>query len=156
MVSEAAQKVISTEYGMYATKQDAAANKWSWSAVVTAAAGVVVAVVVILSGHDLTVTDSIARTAISVAVLGVAGFMARESSGHRREARDAKRTQLDINTMRPFLATLPEEQQIELQRQLALRVFNRPLANEGQHTSMSPFSGKLDEAPSSDAAPPRA
>jgi hypothetical protein len=59
--------------------------------------------------------------------------MGREASGHRKEARDAKRTQLDLNALEPFLANMDENTAHDLREQFAKQIFGRPLANSKDH-----------------------
>ena len=82
----------------------------------------------------MSAAEAIFKSTASAAILGAAGFMGREAAGHRREARDAKRTQLDLNAMEPFLANLSPEHAETLRKDIAQRIFHRPLANLRRNT----------------------
>lgn len=63
--------------------------------------------------------------------------MGREASEHRKEARYAKRTQLDLNALEPFLANMDTDRAHDLREQFAKQIFSRPLANSKDHSGFA-------------------
>jgi hypothetical protein len=130
LVDATSRNTITTEYGTYASRQERAAVLWSMGAVAAAVVGFVYLALLLAGIEDATVTEVIAKATVSSLVVLGAGFMTHESSGHRKEARDARRTQLDLNALDPFLTKLDEEEANDLRREFAQKIFGRPLAND--------------------------
>lgn len=137
LVGVTARNAISTEYAQYARRQGGAATFWSVMTVIAAIAGFVYITTLLRNFDGVTVAEAVFKSTTSAAILGAAGFMGREAAGHRREARDAKRTQLDLNALEPFLATLAPENAETLRTQFAHRIFHRPLANSRRGLQLS-------------------
>lgn len=129
MVQVTARNTISTGYGQYARRQGWSATAWSLAAVAVALGGLIAMFIIVRDLSQVTLTESVFKATLTTGLLATAAIMGREATGHRKEARDAKRTQLDLNTLEPFLSNLRVSDAAELRRQLALRIFNRPLAN---------------------------
>ncbi|MET3351505.1 UNVERIFIED_ORG: hypothetical protein ABID57_003214 [Arthrobacter sp. UYEF1] len=110
LVDATSRNTITAEYGTYASKQERAAVLWSVGAVVAAVGGFIYLALLLAGIKDASVTEVIAKATVSSLVVLGAGFMSHESSGHRKEARDARRTQLDLNALDPFLTKLDEEE----------------------------------------------
>ncbi|MHB8188643.1 MAG: hypothetical protein ACYDDU_21765 [Dermatophilaceae bacterium] len=134
MVNVTARNTISTEYAQYARSQGWFATIWSVLAVAGAITGFIYVTSLLRNFDGVSAAEAIFKSTASAAILGAAGFMGREAAGHRREARDAKRTQLDLNAMEPFLANLSPEHAETLRRNIAERIFRRPLANLRRNT----------------------
>ncbi|MEB7448776.1 hypothetical protein [Arthrobacter koreensis] len=130
LVDATSRHTITAEYGNYAKDQERAAFWWSAGAVTAAIGGFVYLSFVLTGIHDASVAETIIKATISSLVVLGAGFMSRESSGHRKEARDARRTQLDLNALDPFLTKLEEGEANDLRREFAQKIFGRPLAND--------------------------
>lgn len=141
LVDATSRNTITTEYGTYASKQERAAVLWSVGAVVAAVGGFIYLAFLLAGIKDATVTEVIAKATVSSLVVLGAGFMSHESSGHRKEARDARRTQLDLNALDPFLTKLDEDEANDLRREFAQKIFGRPLAND---KSQKPYEWVLD------------
>ncbi|WP_461169608.1 hypothetical protein [Arthrobacter sp. Z1-15] len=130
LVDATSRHTITAEYGIYARNQERAAFWWSAGAVAAAIGGFLYLSFVLTGVHDATVSETIIKATVSSLVVLGAGFMSRESSGHRKEARDARRTQLDLNALDPFLTKLDEDEANDLRREFAQKIFGRPLAND--------------------------
>lgn len=128
-----ARNSISTEYGTHAQQQNWAATIWSVCAVVLAVAGLAALFVMVNGIAELTAPEAIWKSSVSALTLAIATYMGREASGHRKDARDAKRTQLDLNALEPFLANMDEDTAHDLREQFAKQIFSRPLANSKDH-----------------------
>lgn len=137
LVEATARNSISTEYGTHAQQQSRAATIWSVCAVVLAVGGLAALFVMVNGISEMTVPEAIWKTSVSALTLAIATYMGREASGHRKEARDAKRTQLDLNALEPFLANMDEETAHDLREQFAKQIFSRPLANSKDHSGFA-------------------
>jgi len=133
LVEATARNSISTEYGTHAKQQNRAATIWSVCAVVLAVGGLAALFVMVNGISQMTVPEAIWKSSVSALTLAIATYMGREASGHRKEARDAKRTQLDLNALEPFLANMDEDTAHDLREQFAKQIFGRPLANSKDH-----------------------
>ncbi|MHA7268628.1 hypothetical protein [Arthrobacter sp. HLT1-20] len=130
LVDATSRHTITAEYGDYASKQERAAVLWSIGAVLAAVGGFIYLALLLAGIQEASITEVIAKATVSSLIVLGAGFMTHESSGHRKEARDARRTQLDLNALDPFLTKLDEEEANELRREFAQKIFGRPLAND--------------------------
>lgn len=108
VVEATARNSISTEYGTHARRENRAATIWSICAVILAVLVLGALLMMVNDIKEVTVPETIWKTSVSALTLAIATCMGREASGHRKEARDAKRTQLDLNALEPFLANMHE------------------------------------------------
>lgn len=143
LVDATSRHTITAEYGDYANKQERAAFWWSAGAVLAAIGGFVYLSFVLAGIHSASAAETIAKATVSSLVVLGAGFMSRESGGHRKEARDARRTQLDLNALDPFLTKLDEDEANNLRREFAQKIFGRPLANDKHQKPYEWVLGKL-------------
>lgn len=136
-----ARHSISAEYGTHAKKLSLAANLWSISAVLLAVGGLIALVFMINGIEDLTPAEAIWKTSVSALTVAIATYMGREAAGHRKDARDAKRMQLDLNALEPFLANMEEETAQALRERFAKQIFSRPMANSKDHAGFNVLPG---------------
>lgn len=129
LVDATANSTISADYGGRARQERLSANLWSIGAVVVALLGLVVIAIGMANIHEAAVPETIWKTSATIVLLAVAGYMGKEAGAHRKEERDAKRAQLDLNAFNPFLTLMNEDDARELRKEFAHRIFNRPLAN---------------------------
>ncbi|MCU1328085.1 MAG: hypothetical protein JWN34_3455 [Bryobacterales bacterium] len=130
LVDATSRHTITAEYGDYAKSQERAAFWWSVGAVLAAVGGFFYIASLLTGIRDASVQEVVVKATVSSLVMLGAGFMSHESSGHRKEARDARRTQLDLNALDPFLTKLDEDEANDLRREFAQKIFGRPLAND--------------------------
>lgn len=132
LVQGTAQWTISHQYGAYAQDEEKQAAKWAMGAVGLGCTGIAALFFGLLAAGQQTSGEAFFKSSISLAVLTVAGFMAKEASGHHHEARDAKRVQLDLDALEPFVSNLGDDADA-LKLATAIRIFNRPAANLRGH-----------------------
>ena len=77
------------------------------------------------SQADANIGLSLTRLAASLGALGVAALLGRRGAQHHREARAAKRTDLALRKVGPFIADLPEDEQQLIVEEFTDRVFIR-------------------------------
>lgn len=129
LVDASANSTISADYGGRARQERRSALLWSVGAVVVALVGLYVITIGMADIHEAAVPETIWKTSATIVLLAVAGYMGKEAGAHRKEERDAKRAQLDLNAFNPFLTLMDEDDARELRKEFAHRIFNRPLAN---------------------------
>jgi gas vesicle protein len=119
-------------YGTYAEQQRRAANFWRW--VVVAALGVVgigaILFVATLPSGEVNWQRYTAKVLISVPLFAIAGYAATQSNKHRRAERQARKAELELAALEPYLSLLPPEKRDEIKTQVALRFFGQPLQEE--------------------------
>ena len=149
LVEATGRRVVTTEFGEYAAKQDRAALVWSLGAVVVALFGFcfIAYQIANLPGGELSWPLVAYKITASLALLLVAGFCGKQSAGHREQEKQAKRRQLEINALEPFLSRLPEEQAQELRAKMADRILVQPSndpTTAGSDTAAVPDQATLD------------
>lgn len=118
-----------TDYGAHALEQGKAANRWRGIAsVVFAIAGVwfIVSSFPWFTVEAASWESSLSRLGVTAAVAGVGAYAARESSQHRKQERAAKKVQLVLIALEPFIANLPETTQFEIRAEAAKAIFVLP------------------------------
>jgi hypothetical protein len=113
----------SSAYGKEATAQAQQANFWRWVAVAVGLLALVVAGWAILESGSQSAARTAAKTAGTLAVLGVAGYAAGQSADHRRRKVAARRLELELTVFGPFIQELPTERQIEVRTAVVERLF---------------------------------
>lgn len=70
---------------------------------------------------------------------GIAGYLATQSGHHRTREEQARRRQLDLIALPPFIAALPEEEKEEITHQVANRIFvnSEPLSPASPKASLT-------------------
>jgi len=120
--------VVATDYGRYARNKTWAAWICDIAAALVGAAGVgaiLFHLFTIDPDADSNIGLSLTRLAASLGALGVAALLGRRGAQHHREARAAKRTDLALRRVGPFIADLPKEEQELIVLDVTDRVFIR-------------------------------
>jgi hypothetical protein len=119
---------VATDYGKYARNKTFAAWVCDIAGALVGASGVVAILVHLFSispESDSNVGLSVTRLAASLGTLGIAALLGRRGAQHHREARAAKRTDLALRKVGPFIVTLPEDEQQLIIQEFTDRVFIR-------------------------------
>ncbi|MGG7509734.1 hypothetical protein [Plantibacter sp. YIM 135249] len=120
--------VVATDYGRYARNKTFAAWVCDIAAAFVGAAGVTAIIwhlFTIDPDSDSNVGLSLTRLAASLGTLGIAALLGRRGQQHHAEARAAKRTDLALRRVMPFIANLPEDEQQAIVLEFTERVFIR-------------------------------
>lgn len=136
------QKTVSQEYGTYAVRQAIVGGVYS---VLTIAAGIYTAKLNWQLAHDLqNNSDSISNLKIfgSLTSIAIFGFLAAETSGYRHQARDAKRTQLDLNSVDTAVGLLDQAEGETLRLTVIRETFLRPRPSTSRWTE-GLFAGRI-------------
>ena len=119
---------VATDYGKYARNKSVSAWLCDISAAIEGAAGVGAILWHLFTMDpqaDANIGLSLTRLAASLGALGVAALLGRRGAQHHREARAAKRTDLALRKVGPFIADLPEDEQQLIVEEFTDRVFIR-------------------------------
>jgi hypothetical protein len=116
-----------THYGSYAKEQSNSANRWRiGAALILALAGlwfVASSIFPNLHGEGALWEQAVSRLSITAAVAGVGLYAARESSQHRAQERRARRVELVLTALNPFIANLEEERAQNIRDEAARALF---------------------------------
>lgn len=115
-----------TDFGAYAKDQKETADTWrKFAALVFVLAGVwfIASSLPWFTEGTQVWQSSLARLGVTAAVAGVGAYAARESSQHRRQERQAKRVQLVLTALEPFIVNLPEDDQNSIRAESARAIF---------------------------------
>lgn len=133
----------SGSFGGYAAQQGKIATVWAIVAVVA-----LVAVALFGGWQVLQLTggvDSvqlILRLVVTIPVFALVALAAQQSGRHRENERRARRLELELAAIDPYLALLDEEQRKEIKAQVASRMFAQPEATKAD-ASLSPIDKEL-------------
>jgi hypothetical protein len=83
---------------------------------------------------------------VSVPLAAIAAYAASQSSSHRRQERRARQMQLELLSIDPLLAPLPDTERRRIKGEYVPRVFGQPpdADTEDGTTSTSTIAGLLD------------
>lgn len=129
-------------YDEYARVQERQARWWSVAAVLATFAGIGFLLWTLSGIKDVSTGEAVFKSTASLAILAAGGYMARVSSGHFREARDARRVQLDLDAIEAFIANFDGDTKTSVRTIMALRTFGRPSAN-GRHDEANSMSSGI-------------
>lgn len=116
-------------YGQEASQQKKIADRWRYGAVVLAIVAGALAVFTVLKATNIQESTAhvVSRVLATVALIGVAGYAANQSGRHRRREELAKRRQLELAALEPFLRGLPDDDSRKKVREgVATRYFASP------------------------------
>jgi hypothetical protein len=137
---------VATDYGKYARNKTFAAWVCDIAGALVGASGVVAILVHLFSispESDSNVGLSVTRLAASLGTLGIAALLGRRGAQHHREARAAKRTDLALRKVGPFIVTLPEDEQQLIIQEFTDRVFIRGELDGENAGSMTSLTEKI-------------
>lgn len=75
---------------------------------------------------DFNWQQSLFRVALALLITVPAAYLAKESTKHREQGNYYLKTALDLNSIDPFIASLPEEQQCQIKAEVAKNLFTSP------------------------------
>lgn len=115
-------------YGSYADQQRRQADLWRWIAV--ASFGLLVAFVVYYvvsnTGSVLTWERLAERVLVVVPLAAFSAYAAAQSGRHRHSEREARRLELELAAIDPYLSLFPTEERNAIKADLARRLFGQP------------------------------
>lgn len=136
----------SGSYGGYTAQQGKTAAVW---AVITVAALVALVafgvwqVLELRGGAAIDLTQLALRLIVTIPAFALVAFAARESGKHRENERRARRLELELAAIDPYLALLDEDKRKEIKAQVARRMFAQPDAAPGTEGGLTPVVKEL-------------
>lgn len=125
LLESAAGRVIASDYQKSAANEKNTADKLRYTSLgfMFVAAGVLILTVFESTGSGFSIESSAFRL-LTAALLSVpAAYLARESARHREQQYLHHQTSLDLITITPYIATLPDEMQHDIKADIAKRIF---------------------------------
>jgi len=92
---------------------------------------------------DIDTGSFLSKALVSFACAILAAYSAREGEKHRRLEQHYRKLQLELSSIDPYLASLPEEQRNETKVLLAMRIFGQPELSLKDIDSSSPITESL-------------
>lgn len=111
-----------------ATDESSQANLWRWITIGLFALGIAVAMVTFYKFLEKDFTPEHAWTAVirllyAIAITAPAWYAAKESARHRSNADSARRTELELASLGPFIELMPQEKKISIREALVGKYF---------------------------------
>jgi len=116
---------VTGNYQKTADAETSMANVWRGITVAFFAVSIGVGVWALASTHEVDLKLTIARMLFAFLILGATVYTGRESARHRTTADRAKRVELELASLGPFLESLPAEKQSELRAKLTELYFGK-------------------------------
>lgn len=127
VVASTASRVIAGDYGEWAEEQRNSAKMWNALAVGAALCAFAFAVIVAAAWNEDAGWHSVAyKIGGTLTLLVLAGYAGTRATEHRREERLAKRTQLSLDALDPFLATFEPAEKRDIKDRLVDQFFAAP------------------------------
>ena len=125
---------VSGGHGEYAAQQQKSADFWRAVSVVSllVVAGIAVTILMTLPPGGIQWERYVGRVFVTAPLIALAGYAASQSSKHRRAEREARKVDLDLAALEPYLALFPDDKRNEIKEKVALQVFGQPLAPDGK------------------------
>jgi hypothetical protein len=121
------ERALAGGFGQYADQQRSSADWLRVVAFVFGALAVVstlaVALAAVNSSFEWTM---LLRALVAVPLLFVAGYAAQQSGHHRDRERDARRNELELAAIDPYLVSLDPMQRNQIKADLAVKMFAQP------------------------------
>jgi 23S rRNA pseudoU1915 N3-methylase RlmH len=119
---------ISGGYGAYAEQQRKSADLWRRVAVGALCLLAIAAILFLatLPPGEVDWQRYVTKVLVSGPLVAIAGYAASQSHRHRMRERDARKLELELAALEPYLSLLPPEMRNEIKRDIALRVFGQP------------------------------
>lgn len=116
-------------YGSYADQQRRQGDFWRWVAVAALVGLVGFVIYYILSsrGSVLTWEAITERLLVVVPLAALSAYAGAQSGRHRRTEREARKLELELAAIDPYLSLFPESERNAIKAELAKRLFGQPL-----------------------------
>jgi hypothetical protein len=119
---------VASGYNETAQREGRVADVWRAATVAVALVAASVLVFALFADHsaDGSWQRLVTRLLVSLSFAGVAAYCGRESAAHRAVAREARGRHLQLASLNPYLANMPEEEKVRLKSELAPGYFAPP------------------------------
>lgn len=118
---------VTGNYLETATKEASSANVWRWITLGAFIAAAAVGALTLWLAQTADFKLTAARMAFAILILGVTVYTSRESARHRTNADRAKRVELELASLGPFVESLDKSKQDLLREKLTSEYFGKEL-----------------------------
>jgi hypothetical protein len=131
IVGTVAATGLSGGFKAYAEHQRRSADRWRLTSVAAASLAAVAAAAAFLVFRDeqFSWDALVSKIAIIALLAAIAAYAGRESSAHRLREIAARRLELELTAIDPYLASLDETRRAAVKEQMAHRIFGQPAAD---------------------------
>lgn len=128
-------------FKQYADDQQRSADRWRIASISGAGLASVIAVGVFLIGRDqpFSWNYTIGKVLGLALVAAIAAYAGRESSSHRQREVAARRLQLELTAIDPYLASLDATRRDSVKEQIAQRIFGQPAPDSATEAGPVPL-----------------
>jgi hypothetical protein len=126
---------ITGNYQETASVERVSADRWRLVTLGASTVSVVVGAAALFYAHEVDVRLTVARILFAFLVLGVTVYTGKESARHRSNADRAKRVELELASLGPFIESLDKSAQDELRKKLTDQYFGK----DGEPHSYTPM-----------------
>jgi hypothetical protein len=140
---------VTGNYQNIANAESSEANFWRWATVCIFLIGIGIATSTFIKhwGENITPENAwsiFIRLLYAVAITAPAWYTAKESARHRTNADRARQTELELASLGPFIALMPEDKQVDIREKLTPSYFGKEI---DEHTQVGPIDlDKLKDA----------
>jgi len=116
---------VTGQYGETAKVESDSANFWRYATVAIFGVSICVGIWALATAHDVDIRLAVARLFFAFLILGATVYTGRESARHRTNSERAKRVELELASLGPFMESLTPEQQRDLRVKLTDQYFGK-------------------------------
>ena len=126
--SEFGLDVQKLDWGQYANEETRLADRWRSAAVAFLGSAFILSLlgVMHLLGSRESWVDLVLKALAVASLAGLAGYAAAQSAEHRRASRYARQNAIDLATISPFVAQLPDPNRVQVLTAFGLVRFGHP------------------------------
>lgn len=130
---------VTGNYQIIAKKESDEANFWRWATVAVFGFGIAIAASTFVKYWDETINQEnvwsiFIRLLYAIAITAPAWYTAKESARHRTNADRARQTELELASLGPFIALMPNDKQIEIREKLTPSYFGKEVKEHSQNS----------------------
>ena len=132
---------VTGNYQNIANNESKHANFWRWATIFIFGVGIIIAASTFVKYWNTPINQEngwsiFIRLLYAIAITAPAWYTAKESARHRTNADRARQTELELASLGPFIALMPNEKQIEIREKLTPSYFGKEVK---EHTQNSPI-----------------
>ena len=128
---------VTGQYGETAKIESQSANFWRWATIIIFGVSIGVGIWALTTANDVDIRLAVARLFFAILILGATIYTGRESARHRTNSDRAKRVELELASLGPFMESLTPEQQQNLRVKLTDQYFGKEVDPHNIKTDVS-------------------
>lgn len=134
LIGTISDKALSGNYSIYAEEEKNEADKMRLFSLGFMMISIILALVSFGESliQDISNSTFISRVIFAIVLSIPAAYFARESSKHRNQQQLYRKTDLDLKAVGPYSATLPDQDQHELKKDIASKIFAKDTTSKSE------------------------